>query len=624
MIPLASDLAMDADDWVHFFEDITLEDATILKSLFPSYDNYRADDLRNSDAFVAAVWNGQAAIRPQLIRPLFERYKSDRAQDLEYLNTMKGALEACGLNCETAGKEFAAKAADVDIIVIDLFLGSTQDNEALESSVHGLSAVIRNRLGNPPLVVLMSRSSRLEEKRKEFRDKSGLFESAFRIIRKTDLAQHGKLDRILMRLGKHYQDTLKLATFLHAWQTGIGNAQKRTANLIRILDLADLAQIRQLLLTCEGEEPGSYLVDTFDLVLQHEIEREMAIIDAARNLNRINAISYPPPYVAGSPDLQSLVYRSLFQNAERLHLNCGTVAFGDILRRSPSAVGADTVQNSLPERFSKGTPDDVFIVMTPACDLQRQSVKRVLLLGGSLIKLTAANWSYKESPARTTIIETSTGERFQIKWDLKHVEAVSQPELSELLAAENGFRVIARLREAPTLELQQKLLSGLGRVGLLAPMPATFPINLEAYLPNPEKLLFKLEIPALTANQAVCFVGRNEEADPEKVLVLCEDACEAVCDAIQTVNLENVHPTTRMLIEDLRSSEKLLILQNGIDFSNVNDTRFTEIRVKIPPTAGQGEREEIVGLIRRKGTWTSEPLNGSYLNKAGIILAASD
>lgn len=656
--PIAKDLSVDQENWTRFFEDLNNADIELIKALFPLYDRFRGDELRSSDEFVAVLWKQQGKLRNEIIAPLFDRYKDDKAKDLAYLEALKNSLETYGIACEPAGRDFAKKAEDADLIVIDLFLDSAQDQKAMQNSVDGLKEVIRKRSASPPLVVLMSRSSRLEEKRKEFRDNSGLFESAFRIIRKTDLAEEGKLPRLLARLAEHYRDSRKLAAFLFAWQTGLNNARDRTADLIRTLDLGDIAQIQQLLLTEEGELPGSYLVDVFDTVLQHEIEREKPIIDAALDLNELNSDTYPPPYVAGSPDLQALVWRSLFHNNGRLRLRNQniTVLFGDVLCRKPAVAAAappakvehvaptPTSATSSPpgspaeiailpaatETSHKPTIEsaraesrDVFIVMTPACDLQRRAAKQVLLLKGTLMPLTLAAWSYKETPVRTMIFETSSKERVQIKWDLKHIETIPQDDLKKLLLAADGFEVIGRLREPPALELQQKLLSSLGRIGIIAPMPATFPVNIEAYLPGPDRKLFKMSVPALSQNQAVCFVGRkdNEQA---RTLVLCEDACEALCEAINSIDLKSVHPSTHEAILSSRVSGDLLVLQKGIDFAAISDQKFSEIVSFVAASAEKPSEKRVIGLIRRNGSWLEEPVNGGLLNKAGVVLAVSD
>jgi hypothetical protein len=627
-VPLARDLSLDVDNWARFFEDLTEKDEQQIRTVFPRYDELRGDQLQSENEFVAVLWNKKLTLRADLIDELFGRYRRDKDQDLGYLETLTQRLGACGLQCTTAGRSFDFEAAEADLIVIDLYLGSTQDNEAMETSLTGLKKVIKRRLAKPPLVLLMSRSSRLEDKRKQFRDESGLFESAFRIIRKAELAEEGKLQRILTRLADHYSDSVKLAAFLHAWQEGLSSACARTANLIRTLDLADHAQIQQLLLTDEGEPPGSYLVDIFDLVLRHEIEREAAIINAALELNGLNTDVYPPPYVAGSPDLQALVYRSLFQNNGRLRLmkpNGSRVVFGDILRRKSvpgtPTVGTEPAADNLP--LGDVGPLDVLAVLTPACDLQRLATKRVLLLKGSLIPLTHANWAYEESSIRTAVFETSSKERFQVKWDLKHIETISPDELNVILTSPNGFEVAARLREAHALEIQQKLLSSLGRVGLIAPMPATFPVKIEAYLPDVDKRLFKLTVPALTNNQGVYFVGRKNEK-PARTLVLCEDACEALCEAIQSIDLERVHPTTRETILELRAGGELLILQRGVDCSGVTDQTFREIVSVHAAAAERSQERRAIGLIRKIGAWMEQPLNGSFLRKAGVVLVVSD
>jgi len=623
-LPLARDLAIDEANWSQFFEDISEADEAHLKGIFPPYEGMRGDDLRASDAFVAALWQHRGSLRKEIVDPLFERYDKDKDVDLEYLERLRTTLTGFELNCITSGRDFVAAASEVDLIVIDLYLASSQDDEAMAFSTKGLKEVIKKRMANPPLVVLMSRSTRLIEKKRQFRDESGLFESTFRIISKNDLAEEGKLPRLLSRLAEHYHDSVKLAAFLNAWQQGLDRACLRTANLIRTLDLADVAQIQQLLLDEEGDLPGSYLVDVFDLVLQHEIEGEDAIIKTALELNQLNSQNYPPPYVAGSPDLQAIVCRSLFHHHGRLILKNelgSPVAFGDILQRktiaqNAQAAPADVLQ--VLNNFNYMGNLDVYAVMTPACDLQRIA-KRVLLLKGTLTPLTTTNWFYKDS-LRTAVYQSNSGERFYIKWDPKHTEVVSNERLKIVLEAPQGFQIVGRLREAPALELQQKLLSDMGRVGLIAPMPATFPVKVEAYLPNVEKKLFKIDAPALSDNPGVCFIGRKSESEA-RTLVLCEDACESLFKGLRAVDINSVEASARQLVEDVRSSEKLLVLQKGINCLGLSDKRYLDIILTVPANGDIPEQKIPIGLIRQSGDWiATEIMNGNFLRKAGIVL----
>jgi hypothetical protein len=625
-VPLAMDLALDAEEWTHFFEDLVEDDRVVLRELYPGYDRLRGDQLQADDDFVSALWRGSGRIRPELLDPLLARYRAASENDLTHLGALQTNLEGYGLTCDTAGRAFGPASAEADLIIIDLFLGSGQRSEDMEIAMVSLARVIASRAARPPIVVLMSRSSRLEEKREEFRGRCELFASAFRIISKADLADQGKLSRLLVRLATHYGDSLKLAQFVDAWRRGLDGARDRTSALIRQLELSDHAQIRQLLLSTEGEPTGSYLVDVFDAVLRHEIEGDASIIDRAIALNALTADRYPPPYLAGSRDLQDLVQRSLFQNRERLRLQGvigGRVAFGDLLMRKPVSTlvtqqGA-TTQAPAPYGID---PDQVLLTVTPACDLQREGegAKNILFLIGRLRPLRPADWSYKDDPVRTPVIELTDGTHHWINWDLKHVLSLSSIEISRLLDDEAGFATVARLRESHALELQQKLLSSLGRVGLVAPMPATFPVKVELLLPSPDRKLMRLAVPSLTED-GVCFVGRPGDKDMR--LVLTEDQCEGIADAITAFDIQRIHPQSHVAFVYLRQSSDLLIaLERGITLPSLQNTNFKEI--PSPTGAKLGSNIRTIGLIVRNRSMDDVSLTLAEVPKAGIILATWD
>lgn len=619
--PLASDLAIEMDEWTQVFDDMSEKDKSTLRNIFPAYESTRADTLRDMDDFVGLLWGSRGKISKEVFDPLFSRYDTDKAADLEKLDNLAKQLKDLGLDCDTSGRLFKEKASSVDIIFIDLYLSSSQASEDIKASIDGLAEVISKRKAMPPLVVLMSNSTRLPGKREEFRDSAGLFESNFRILGKADIADQTILRRLLSRLATHYGDSLKLASFVHAWQTGLDNAKDRTSRLIRKLSLSDLAQIHQLLLSVEGEPTGTYLVDVFDKVLQHEIEREDSIISAAISLNSLTSEAYPPPHVPGSKDLQDLVQRSLFQNRMRLMLPGAIgsrIAFGDILRRRavPADIAGDeTAQKELLEDFGD---KDILAVLSPACDLQRKEAKRVLLLVGTLQPFTPSDWKYKDDSARTPVIEMANGERFWIRWNLKHIETLSHAEIDNLLSGEQPpFEIIARLRESHALELQQKLLSSLGRIGITAPMPATFHMTVEAYLPGISKKPFRLEIPTLD-DGGVCFIGRpGDDGKPQERLILAEDACEAICQAIGSVNLITVHQSAHEIIKHLRNSSDLLqALEKGVALPSAQSQAYKDI---------VAQNGKVIGLIKRsKINIEDEQVTHKNILKAGVILSAFD
>lgn len=614
-LPRAEDLANVQEQWTIFFDDLTDDDRDILRQIHPGYDDAGVESLTQSDAFVLAIWEARDQLRDELINPLFERYDRDMADDMRFLEALQGQLEALGVEYETAGRGFEAAAADVDLIVIDLFLGSSQNGDAIEHSKATLARAISLRRATPPLVLLMSRSNRLMNKRDEFRDDSGLIESAFRTIAKADFLKEKKLERKLEVLARHRDDSTRIAQFVDAWERGVTAALGRTVKLIRNLDLPDYAHIQQMLLAEEGEPTGSYMVDIFDRVLQHEIESEAAIIDTAITMNSITTDSYPPPNVAGSPDLQNLVYRSLFQHQRRMALTASwsIIAFGDILRPTEALASAD-IPNQL--GLNGVSRNNVLAVMTPSCDLQRSGAKRLLLLVGRIRPLAPRDWTYGADPIRTSVADIG-GERCWIQWDLKHIDTVGFEELKVALLPNGGLELVARLRESHALEIQQRLLGSMGRVGLPAPMPATFRVQVQVCVVGNDRVPVVIEVPAL-ADDGVCMVGPDGQR-----LILTEEACEGIIDAFVTseVEIADRFRTAHTYLVD-NPEELFQALAKGVEVSGPEKSSPKPIP---SPSGAQTAANKLreIGLICRNADM-SKPLPANFGASGGIVLFVSD
>lgn len=614
-LPRAADLAEEGPQWTFFFDDLMEQDREILRAIEPNYDARGTEALTLDDGFVLELWQARDRLRPELVNPLFERYDRDMADDMRFLDALQRQLEVLGLECSTAGRGFEAAAADVDLIVIDLFLGSAQNGDAIEHSKTVLGRVIAARRATPPLVLLMSRSSRLMNKRDEFRDDAGLIESAFRTLAKADFLIEGKLDRKLEVLARHRNDSTKIAQFVDAWASGVSAALGRTVRLIRNLDLPDYAHIQQMLLAEEGEPTGSYMVDIFDRVLQHEVESEAAIIDTAIAMNDITTESYPPPNVAGSPDLQNLVYRSLFQHRRRMTLTASwsTVAFGDILRPTAVPAGQDA---SARLGLADVGHEQVLAVMTPSCDLQRNGARRLLLLVGRLRPLKPRDWTYGADPIRTAVADLN-GERFWIQWDLKHIDTIGLDSLQTALAPGGGLELVARLRESHALEIQQRLLGFMGRVGLPAPMPATFPVQVQVCVVGPDRMPVPLDVPTL-ANDGVCMVGPEGQR-----LILTEEVCEDIIDALVTADVEiqeRFRAATAYLVA--HPEELFQALARGIEVSGPEKTAPKPIRSPSGALTAGGKLREI-GLICRNLDM-AKALTNNLSASGGVVLYVHD
>src|SRR3989338_9544661 len=226
-VPKAQDLIKQGAAWENFFADVGESDKGIIVKSFPKYEEIDADDIRLSDDFVATIWSLRKTLRPELSTPLFEEYEQASKTDQAFLSKLEAALRAVGIEPIQAGRNIPATGKTVSIIFADLFLGSAQNDSDLEASLIRLKELLTGREASPPLVILMSSSPRLSEKKAYFRDKAHLLGAMFRVLSKNDLTNETRFSQVLNRLALHNEDALRLASFLHCWDVGLNEAKSR-------------------------------------------------------------------------------------------------------------------------------------------------------------------------------------------------------------------------------------------------------------------------------------------------------------------------------------------------------------------------------------------------------------
>lgn len=535
---------------------------------------------------------------------MFNNYEDTTANDRTTLDALVTALETLGLTCTPMGRDFGEDARDANLIFVDLFLGVHQSEADMEQAIDRVSELVRDRAGNPPLVVLMSRSPRLWQKRNEFRDRAGLLGSTFRVVSKADLSKSGTLETLLTRLANHYEDAKRVAAFVDAWDQGLKQARAKFIQMLRRLDLADLAQVRALLLDFDGQMLGEYLLDVADRALQYQIEAETGTIATAQELNKIELTNYPAPHLTGSPDLQDLVHRMIFQHVARTKLSFDgetpIIRYGDLLRCKDKESGEFT--------------NEVLLVITPACDLARPGMEHVLVLPGTLTPLVAGDWSYGTMITKTPIFETQAGTRYWIKWRLKHRQTIPQATICEDLQKGTMYDRVARMREIYVTEIQQSMLADMGRIGQPANPPATFPVSISLYAVSPDASARTVTIDAL--DSAVCFVGRDAQGQRVDHLVLGEAACDALRNTIQEYPADNVHSAAR---------PSLASMKDDIDFFE----RFEKGLIEIPQKGNKWKEEKgtddrvYIHILRNEGLMEGHAAQGNRRN-APFVIKVSD
>lgn len=591
-------------DWSNFFDDLGEDGNGLLKTLYDGYEESSADELIASPEFIAVVWDNREKLPQAACGHLFRDYEQTKYTERSGLEVLVAALEALGLTCTTMGRDLDVEAREAELIFIDLFLGFQQSEEDMARAIQRVGELVQGRFEDPPLVVLMSRSPRLQNKRNEFRDTAGLLGSTFRVVSKADLAKDGTLDTLLTRLANHYEDAKRVAGFVHAWDNGLDQARRNFITILRRLDLSDLAQVRALLLDFEGQNLGEYLLDVADRVLQHEIEGDDNTIVTALELNKIELEKYPAPHLLGSPDLQELVHRMVFLHPDRLQLSEGDgvvqLQFGDVLRWKTD----DGSQYS----------DDVSLVVSPACDLMRDGgTERVMLLSGKLEELQPRNWSYKAGPVRTPIVILPDEDRKWIRWNFKNVQSLDWDELGRLFGDEERVLRIGRIREIYAMEIQQMLLADLGRVGRPANLPVPFPVSVSLFYVDAEAKARKLDVEVIES--AACYVGRGERPEPVHRHVLTEQTCDHIEQVLHALDRDAVHTSARASLDAVKDDRGFFTkFERGeIDMSSDKGTK--EIK---------GDDNKVYAVIMRGQEFEEGSEVSGNSRKAALIVKVSD
>ena len=137
------------------------------------------------------------------------------------------------------------------------------------------------------------------------------------------------------------------------------------------------------------------------------------------------------------------------------------------------------------------------------------------------------------------------------------------------LYREESLIRIARLREQHALEIQQKLLSSLGRVGLPAHLPAVLPLDVRAFYYSDKLELTPLDTPDIQS-ESMCFVGRDAKSNQVARVVLSETGCDQLIGQLDNVDQNLVAPNAKNSIEVLKSTNSLYeILEHGIELKGL-------------------------------------------------------
>lgn len=616
-IPQVAELR-DEGAWDSFFDDAEGEESERIQALFPSYSPEDRDELRSNQEFIDAIWHGRANIQ-DLLGGLFDSYEQKILDNRPFLEAAEATLAALEIPYQRCGRDFVEAAVEADLIVIDLFLGIQQGKLDREFTVQGLGKVLELRKNRPlPSIVLMSQVPGIDGLAKDFRQDVRLHASAFRHIRKGDLKIPGRTEGLILTLAMHRSDSQALATFVATWEAKAIAAVQSAADTLRKIDIDDLQHIRSMLLRFEGLNTSSYMLDVFDRVLQYEIESHGAVLKAAVPLDKM-ADDPAPLLISNDRDTYDVIEQTLFVNPKRRSHATGAVwpiAFGDIL-------GPRAGVPVRPRGISSGRSDLVFFVTSPECDLIRKDgLTTALLVAGSLRDIDMTQKGLAVTEKTTPVITLDGGKRFRVEWDFGDLRTINLKQASRMLHPVRGdMSIVARLRQGTALSLRHQLLSNVGRVGDLAPLPRSFQFQAKLHVPlqhggiqpivMPEGAVItgNLLLPRL-ANFAAAIIDSRWEEDVTSILLGLE--------------LANVHSGSRAKLETLKEqSRNRQMFRSGFQGINIPLSEYSAaglLKIGEPQPDSDEKRPKFDDVATVVKGENMEKKLGNRLSKAGLII----
>ncbi|MEF1242964.1 hypothetical protein QTO11_14585 [Vibrio campbellii] len=544
--PLLKDLTSLSDEWNNLLDDIPHNEDLIndITKKIPDFDIENFSMKSIDDQFVKTLWSLKDKYNDEII-PIFEAYESTKLSDNNYVNLLSNTLIENSFSVTKVGRDFSTEAQNADIIFVDLFLYLDQTEDNIEYSIRFLKEIIEKRGNKPPIIVLISRSHRLSEYSERFRDKCGIIESGFRIYNKSDLSNKNKLIFCIKKLLEHYEDSVKVLNFLNSWEKHATQAVVDTVSSLKKLDLLDHNMIQRLLLEEEGQSSASYFMDLFDSILLHNFESQSEIIKSAKLLNDIDFSKAPTIQGLQKEPLQDLVFKSVFMGTERCKINeSDTIELGDLFKLK----GEKTDENDLLQACTG--EDNVWLVITPSCDLARDGIKNIGLLRGSLTRVVHNNWQ-TDTKINTPIIKIE-GVPYSIKWDIKSFITYPKSNLQVMLT-DNIYYRVAKMREVSALGLQQRFTADYSRIGQRAVLPSVFESSVYLHYLDDSSNLVQLEIQS--ESKALFYVGSSNK----KVVNFSHIDFDNILYGLEKLDSELVHSQAKKNVQKVKSNPYILI-----------------------------------------------------------------
>ncbi|MGY3135358.1 hypothetical protein ACVWZM_006040 [Bradyrhizobium sp. USDA 4501] len=527
------------------------------------------------DSFVEKLWKlAQAGkLAKQVVSQLFGSFEAVQASKKKQLEYLEEFLSKSKIEFTPQGRREMSGPENVQIIFLDLYLGITDTEAALEDAVERIRGLLEGKPDEQrPLIVVMSTtgSTRLYDVASELQVRAELIGCKFRAINKEDFPK--ALPKALMDLLNHKDDAQRVAKWMDGWFDAISSAAVEYRKHMRLLDLSDLAYLFKFRLEDDSTALGEYLNSMSSTYVQFCIEKQLASGRFDRLLDDMKFEKFPASHFLPSVQIPKLKYASSFVCEDVIRSE------GYNFDEAKSVLQLGDLIVEKPKKWEKNRTLDlhdqpVFVVISQACDIAQKKSDAILMLRGIVRR---RDWTAAISNRpETTDVFLYDKDQFQIEWQKAQISAWPVKFADRRLAKKGNYLRIGRFRDVEALKLQQIFASNLTRVGTIAAPHQHIDVGIS--LTAPAKAGGYVEIFRFTPLQRIAAVMqvRPVRGETYQVLIFNGDAAERIAGVIADIDLSTVKDPFAGQIRALVKSPAQLNtfnvatkIKSGLDFGS--------------------------------------------------------
>ncbi|MFP8278530.1 hypothetical protein [Pseudomonas aeruginosa] len=508
------DMSMiDGGDFQEFYEYVLADGRweRLKQDVFTGFPDLEPEDLIGHEEAIRAAWNfyhsasshnhpcldivfrqllATVGVKISPLKPLVSFLENDLGLQVKRYSSVEAASDEIKTCC---------------LVFLDFYLSKIPAEEVLQNIEKHKDLLSSRVEGDNSLrfVYLMSTQLPQNSILERFRRITNLRAALFSPVEK-ELLQPEWIQAELAARVYRYRDIVRVEEFLQAFAEAITSSAESLLNDISALELHDLSILNSMRLYKEQESYAEYLGWLFSEALSAKIRNSNSLAGAARGVNDIQLTPF-----SGMLEPRSLLFKLYSEIAFSYLEEDGArqVHFGDIyypkslarsLKKSDLAQRLKTKESDVRswgdirrrERMdnlalakSRASSEQVFLVISPACDLIRcPSVDyQVTCVRGfiehstpRLADLFDQGYLFGENKHLMRLQEKGREEYALINWTPKDIVTIPIDRIRD----KSLFGKRARMNELFCHELKEEALRVLGRVGV--PVDPSFSIPLGA------------------------------------------------------------------------------------------------------------------------------------------------